>query len=294
MTRSHIRRAVVAGRFYEGSPGALERSAHRCINNYTPPDDLGELTGGIVPHAGWVFSGATAAKVFCALAQKAQPDVYVLLGAMHSISAGGAAVYPDGAWETPLGQAAVDAALASAIAEESGGLISISASAHDHEHSIEVQVPLIQVLSPQAAIVPVAVPPGDDAVAVGEVIAGAAARYDGKVVLIASSDLTHYGMGYGMADRGPWATAALWMRENDMRIVRLVENLQAEDICPEAYTQRNACGAGAMAAATSAARKLGATRGRILEYTTSADVMGETDADRAVGYVGMVFEKGCA
>lgn len=294
MTAGGIRRPVVAGQFYEGGRAALERAVASCVGDYLVPDDLGDVVGGVVPHAGWVYSGPTAAKVFRALAERAQPEVYVLLGAVHRWGAVHAEVYPAGAWATPLGEAVVDEELSAAIVQAGGGLVAASTEAHQEEHSIEVQVPFVQVLSPGAAIVAVAVPPGVEAVKVGEAIGAAIRSSAKKAVVVASSDLTHYGMGYGVPDHGPLPGAMPWMRENDMRIVRLAEALEAGRICPEAAAHHNACGAGAMAAAVSGARILGAERGRLLEYTTSADVLRETCADRAVGYAGIVFEREAA
>ena len=291
MRKTGVRSPVVAGRFYEGSCAALERSVAECAAGYTPPADLGQLSGGVVPHAGWVFSGPTAARVFVTLAEKAKPETFVLFGAVHQWGVEGAAVYPAGVWSTPLGEAAVDEALAGAIVGAGHGMVAASASAHDGEHSIEVQVPFIQALSPDARIVPIAVPPGAEAVGVGEIVASVVQDHERKCVVVASTDLTHYGMGYGVADHGPLSEAMPWMCQNDQRVIRLIESLRAEEIVPEAAAHYNACGAGAVAAAVAAARALGAVRGRTLQYTTSADVMPEPGAARAVGYVGMVFEQ---
>jgi len=291
MARRPIRRPIVAGQFYEGSPARLRAAVERCVAGYRPPDDLGEVLGGVVPHAGWMFSGPTAAKVFVVLAQRAAPETYVLLGAVHQWGVSRPAVYPSGAWSTPLGEVAVNEELASAILAAARGALEASEAAHQGEHSIEVQVPFVRELSPGADMVPIAVPPSQEAVRVGEAVAQALRSSGRRAVVVASTDLTHYGMGYGMADHGPLPGAMPWMRENDRRLIRLVEALRAEDIVPEAQRNHNACGAGAVAAAVAAARGLGAARARLLEYTTSADVLGETHPDRAVGYAGLVFEK---
>ena len=290
MSGGEIRFPVAAGQFYEGSRSRLQKAVESCVGDYEPPD-LGEVIGGVVPHAGWVFSGPTAGKVFVTLAKRAAPETVVLLGAVHRWGVGGAAVYPAGKWSTPLGEVSVDAELAAALVKAGEGMIEGSAAAHEGEHSIEVQVPFVQALCPDAMILPVAVPPGPESVRVGETVASVLQGVEKKAVVVASSDLTHYGMGYGLPDRGPLSVAMPWMRENDRRIIGLAESLRAEEIVPEAERHHNACGAGALAAAASAARALGATQGRTLEYTTSADVMPEPHADRAVGYVGMVFER---
>jgi hypothetical protein len=268
----------------------LRASAVECIGDYAPPPDLGEPLGGVVPHAGWMFSGPTAAKLFVCLA-RAGFETYVLLGAVHAWPGRRAAVYPDGAWGTPLGDIAVDAELAAALLDKGEETVLASTAAHDLEHSIEVQLPFIQLLAPSARILPVAVPHIAGVLRVGRAVAEAIRATGRRAAVVASTDLTHYGMGYGAPSHGPLRGALDWMRANDRRILDLAERLEAEEIVPEAEQNENACGPGALAAAVAAARDLGAARGRLLEYTTSADVLRERDADRAVGYAAMVFEK---
>ena len=293
MKRSDVRMPVRVGQFYEASPTVLKQTALEYAAGYKPPKDLGTLLGGVVPHAGWIYSGRTAAKVFAALAAAA-PETYVLLGAVHQWFGRKGGAFPSGGWLTPLGELAVDADLASAIVEAAHGSILSSAAAHDMEHSIEVQLPFIQALSPGAKIVPIAVPPVPEAAGMGEAVASAVAKVSKRVMIVASTDLTHYGMDYGTPDHGPLSKAMGWMHANDQRVISLMESLKAEQIVSEAQEHFNACGSGALAAATAAARAMGATAGRVLEYTTSAEVLNERDADRAVGYVGLVFEKPAA
>ncbi len=287
----NVRMPVVAGQFYEGRASALRRAVADCAGGYAPPEDLGEVLGGVAPHAGWVFSGPTAAKVFLAIARKTEPQTFVVFGAVHRYLSGHAAIYPGGAWQTPLGRIDIDADAAEAAAAECAELTVLSAEAHEGEHSIEVQVPFIQALCPDAKLLAIAVPPMRNAADVGRCVARALAGTDRRSVVVASTDLTHYGMGYGSPDQGTLSRAMPWMRENDRRMIRLVEELKADEVVAEAQANRNACGAGAVAAAVAAAKALGAAGARTLEYTTSADVMPEPNADRAVGYVGIVFEK---
>jgi AmmeMemoRadiSam system protein B len=281
---------VRVGQFYEASPTVLKQTALEYVAGYVPPKNLGTLLGGVVPHAGWMYSGRTAAMVFATLAA-AKPETYVLLGAVHQWHGRKGGIFPSGSWLTPLGELPVDADLASAILEAAHGSILSSAAAHDMEHSIEVQLPFIQALSPGAKIVPIAVPPVPEAAGMGEAVAAAVAQASKRVMVVASTDLTHYGMDYGTPDHGPLSKAMGWMHANDRRVISLAESLKAEEIVAEAQEHFNSCGPGALAAATAAARAMGATAGRVLEYTTSAEVLNELDADRAVGYVGMVFEK---
>lgn len=286
-----IRQPVVAGQFYEGASSLLARAVRDAVGEFKPPADMGALLGGVVPHAGWVFSGATAAKVFSTLAKRASPATYVLFGAVHRYGGSKATAFPAGFWNTPLGRTAVNADIVDEIVKESAGLVIPSVAGHAGEHSIEVQIPFMQVLSPKAEIAPIAVQPDGDAVRIGEAVAAVIRRQKSPVVAVASTDLTHYGMGYGLTFRGSPEEGLSWMRDNDRRIIQLALDLKAEQIVPEADERYNACGAGAMAAAVACARALGARRGVLLEYTTSADVMQDTRPDRAVGYAGIVFEK---
>ena len=98
--RSDIRRPAVAGQFYEGRRASLEDAVTRCVGDFEPPDDLGDVLGGVAPHAGWVFSGPTAGKVFATLTKLARPDTFVLFGAVHRYSSDAAAIFPRGRPDT--------------------------------------------------------------------------------------------------------------------------------------------------------------------------------------------------
>jgi len=242
-----------------------------------------------VPHAGWVFSGATAAKVFRALRVHAAPETVVFFGAVHRWPGDRAAVDDHDAWRTPLGDVPVDGDLAAAVLEAGPEAVERNAAAHAHEHSIEVQVPFVRKLFPEARILPVAAPPVPGIEAAGKAVARAAAATGRRVVVVASTDLTHYGMNYFSVNHGPLPGALGWMRENDARFIERVKALDAVGVVAEAQRHHNACGAGAVAAAIAAARSAGAVEAALLEYTTSYDAMGGRFADSAVGYAGLVF-----
>lgn len=281
------RTPVAANAFYEGSPGACRAHAERLLGDWTPPHDLGEPVGAVAPHAGWVFSGATAAKALAAL-RGADPEVFVICGAVHRPMSDEPQAHPEGVWETPLGDVPVDAEALAAVAEAG---IRVSAAHHRGEHSIEVQLPLIKHMYPTARILPIGVPHAPGAAEAGRAIGEAVAGLPARCVVVASTDLTHYGMGYTGASHGRFPEAFRWMSENDARFIRLVEALDAEKVVEEAASNANACGAGAVAATLAAARALGATRGVSLQYTTSAHEAGEMNADRAVGYLGAALVK---
>lgn len=288
------RQAARAGSFYEAGPDACRRHARRLIDAAAPPDDLtANLPGGIVPHAGWMFSGRPAALTLKALAQAKTRRTFILFGADHTGAARRGEVFDEGTWRTPLGDAPVDEELASAILA-AGEHLRANPEAHGFEHSIEVQVPLIQVLAPKARIVPITVPPASEAVAIGEQVAGVLAGRD-DVALVGSTDLTHHG-GHFPSPGGRSERGVQWARENDQRMIRLIERMDAEAVIREADERGNACGAGAIAATVAACKQLGATHGRTLEYTNSHEVLRELQPggadDTTVGYASVVFEAG--
>jgi len=286
-----VRMPFRAGSFYEASPADCRRHASQLLDKAELPGDLpGVLFGGIVPHAGWVYSGRLAATTFKALAVAGEVETFVLFGADHTGTVQAGEVYDRGAWLTPVGEAAIDEELAAAIVAASP-LLRSNPAAHSREHSLEVQVPIIQVLCPDAKIVPVAIPPADIAAqigqAIGKVLAGKPA-----VGVVGSTDLTHHA-GHFPAPGGRGVKGVQWTEANDRRMIGLMESLAAEKVIDEADARGNACGAGAVAATIAACRAMGATRGICLEYTNSYRVVHaaypDDIDDTTVGYASVVF-----
>jgi AmmeMemoRadiSam system protein B len=290
-----VREPIVAGRFYAALKDACESELNDCLadrDNFPIPD--GQITGGVVPHAGWICSGSVAAKVFHALAKQGRTDTVVILGAAHRLLGPQAVIFPRGAWETPLGQVAVDDRLADRLMGLTN-LIDDDPRQHEQEHSIEVQLPFVQQLLPDAKILPIIVPPSNQAPEVGKAIGRAILAADAKAAVIGSSDLTHYGPSYAFTPQGTGRDGISWAKDqNDKPLLDLIENMDADAVVPEVQHRRNACGAGAIAAAIAASAELGASRGRILEHTTSFETLlkklGPTTTD-SVGYAAAVFLK---
>jgi hypothetical protein len=269
-------------------PGDCLKQIEEFLLGFEPPDEPAELVSGVVPHAGWQYSGRVAARVWQSLAERARPETVILLGAVHHARISENAVYPDGEWETPLGPVAVNAALAAEILEEVKPLAVADTEAHREEHSIEVQMPFLKALLPDATVVPIAVPLSGHPVQLGDLLAHLTRSR--RVVAVASSDLTHYGEErYSYAPRGTGPTAHEWMKANDRRLLGLLTGLRAEEIPPEVAAHHNACGPGALAAATAFARARGAEKGMLLEHTNSHDVKPEGEFTFGVGYAGLVF-----
>ena len=283
------RRAYRAGSFYPFDEHSCRQQIQKCLGEYDPPAEPARVVAGIVPHAGWIFSGPTAAKVFKSIQQKASPKTFLIFGAVHVGGVGAAAIFPEGVWETPCGSAAIDETLAERLLDNVADLLQADPSVHAREHSIEVQVPFIQQLFPSAKILPIMVSPSPQAERLGARIGALLAESEGDVVVIGSTDLTHYGPSFDFTPYGVGEEALQQMKANDRRIIELAVQMQTASIVPEAVQHRNACGAGAIAATVAAAQALGAERGYMLEHITSHEVMPERRAADAVGYAGIVF-----
>jgi AmmeMemoRadiSam system protein B len=296
-----VRSPFRAGSFYEATPEDCQRHAETLLAEAALPDDLPTPRyGGLVPHAGWTFSGRLAAMTLRALLGDQPPRTLVIFGADHTgaTQADGkpaGQIWQGDAWQTPVGSVSVDEELAEALVEDdsAGALLRINPQAHAYEHSIEVHVPLVRLLAPETRILPISMPPHSVAVDAGRAIAEVIRDWpDGRVEFVGSTDLTHHGGHFGNPG-GYGEDSEAYARKNDRRMLDLIERLAVEDIIPEAASHHNACGAGAIAAAVAAAQALGASRGELLEYTNSYEIMqrqypGHRD-DTTVGYASVVF-----
>jgi MEMO1 family protein len=288
----NIRMPMRAGSFYEGNAETCRKHARQLLDSVELPDDLPTApTGGIVPHAGWAFSGAIAAETIVALQRGGQLGTVVLFGADHVGSVSMGEVYDQGVWRTPLGEVEVDADLAGEILGDSR-LFRANPAAHAYEHSLEVQVPLLQMAKPEVKILPIAVPPDDIAVDIGASLGKVLAGRAEAVCVIGSTDLTHHGGHFGNWG-GTGEEGVAWTESNDRRMLGLIERMEADEIVDEAQGNRNACGAGAIAATISACKAMGAESGRVLSYDNSYRIVhrryGETRDDTTVGYASVVF-----
>jgi len=284
------RTPTVAGMFYP----ATERAARREIEAFmraaeVEPTTERPVVGGIAPHAGWTYSGATAAYVYAALQKQDPPDTVVVCGAVHTWGVTHPSVYASGSWQTPLGSLQVDAELAESLLDAQPKSAVSSASAHAQEHSIEVQAPFIKYIYPDVRILPIAMPPTSESIRAGRAVAQATRQLGRRAIAIGSTDLTHYGPRYGLAPVGVGPQALEWVRDNDRRIIDLALDMAEDEIIGEAMAHHNACGAGAVAATIAFCREMGATEGRLLHYTTSHDVLPQGQPTDMVGYCAIVF-----
>ena len=288
------RKPIVAGQFYPARHDACVEEIKECLEAATISEPLPDtIVAGIVPHAGWMFSGSPAAMVFSAIKQQHEKvHTFVIFGAAHGYYGQSPAIYEAGSWITPLGEVAIDEELADSILDST---IAIKDSmAHRNEHSIEVQIPFIQYLFGDARILPILVPPTEQAVELGAGIGKIISENENKkVVCIGSTDLTHYGPRYGFTPMGTGAKAIQWASDvNDREFIDLAMKLEPQKMLESAAENYNACGAGAAAATVAVAKKLGRTKGVLLAHTNSNEVMlqkmGTTSTD-SVGYAAIIF-----
>lgn len=288
------RKPIVAGQFYPARRDACVIEITGCIEARKISGQLPEtIVAGIVPHAGWMFSGSLAAMVFSAIKQQYDNvHTFVIFGAAHGYYGRSPAVYDAGCWITPLGEVEIDEKLADAVLETTEAVR--DSTAHRTEHSIEVQVPFIQHLFSGTKILPILVPPTGSAVTLGMGVGDIITHSENKkIVCIGSTDLTHYGPRYGFTPMGVGAEALKWAVDvNDKEFIDLALKLEPERMLESAAENYNACGAGAAAATVAAAKKLGRTRALLLAHTNSNEVMlqkmGTTSAD-SVGYAAIIF-----
>jgi len=285
-----IRPAAVAGSWYPASADRLAREVDEYIAR-AEMDDREAPVAIVAPHAGLKYSGPVAAYAYRALRHGVY-DAAVLVGPSHFVAFSGVSIWPRGAWQTPFGAVRVAEELARGIVAASGE-VSEHPLAHGREHSLEMQLPFLAHLLPTVPIVPMVMGYQDreTAFALGDAVAGAIANRtpagetvdrrgapsgppgaaSRRVLLIASSDLSHF-------------KDASTAQAMDAVVLREVERLDPEGLMQALEREpHHACGGGPIVAVLQAAKRLGATRARVLKYGDSGDVSG--DKSSVVGYM---------
>ena len=273
-----IREPVVAGTFYPGSASALDDSLTRLFGESVPASEaaLASPVGLIVPHAGYVYSGPTAAAGYRWLATLGRPAWALILGANHTGMGRPISLAQEGTWRTPLGEVPIAAQLAGRLVEAG---LEVSESAFLREHSIEVQLPFLQFLygeGLQFVSICVMTPSLPELTRAGEAIVGAIRDEPG--VVIASSDFTHY---------EPHEVA----QQLDHKAIEQILSLDVEGFYQRLVGEHlSICGGGAIVVLMSIAETLGWNQTRLLSYATSGDVGGDRSA--VVGYAAICFAGG--
>jgi hypothetical protein len=282
-----IRRAVFSGSWYPSQASECEDSIQEFLETVDrrkgEPDRA--LFGGIVPHAGWYFSGRIACYVIHRLKGATEPDVIVLFG-MHLHKGNTGYIMPEGAWETPFGEIPVDEKLAKELAEK----FHFKIETHDNfvqDNTIELQLPFVKYFFPDSKIVAMGVPPDRLALEAGVFAGETSKRLGYSIKVLGSTDLTHYGPNYGFTPKGRGKAAHDWVKnENDRKVIDQMVAMDPLAVIEEAGENSSACCAGAAAAALAAGKALGAKTAYEIAYATSYE---KSPGDSFVGYAGIVF-----
>lgn len=276
------KRATFKGAWYPASAGECENSIKAFVKeNGGPPK--GRFTGGIVPHAGWFFSGSIACRVIASL--DSNVDAVVIFG-VHMRPDSKPFVLSGGAWETPFGDLSVHEELAEQISRQEK-LHTMSPDAFPDENTIELQLPFVKYFFGETPMVAIGVPPSDAAERIGEAACDAADNLGLTIAVVGSTDMTHYGAAFGFSPAGSGEKAYQWVKdENDRAGIEALMAMDPGRIVREGLSSQNMCCAGAAAAATAAAKKNGARRAVEVDYGTSFE---KSPGDSFVGYSGVVF-----
>jgi MEMO1 family protein len=289
-----IRNAVVAGQFYPGNEKNLRKQIEQCFVEKRGFGSIpiiqkkdGSLKGLVVPHAGFIYSGAIASHAYGRLAEQGFAETFIILGPNHTGMGSGVSVMTKGSWRTPFGVVPVDESLAASLAT---GIIDHDASAHTYEHSIEVQLPFLQYIANEEgfSFVPVCMMMQDYETVqeVGEIIAKAVQESKKKIVLIASSDFSHAGFNYHSQPPEGMRVDEYAKKQDDLAIKEILA-LEPRQLIQTVETHNiTMCGSGPVAAMLVAAKKLGANTAELLKYGTSYEV--HPDAS-CVGYGAIVI-----
>jgi AmmeMemoRadiSam system protein B len=265
-----IRNPIVAGQFYPASASELKTM----IEGMVKEEVKEEVIGLVSPHAGYVYSGPVAAAVISRIKFK---DTFIIMGPNHTGAGKPLSIMTEGVWKTPLGEVKIDSELAKKILATSKHLQE-DKTAHLYEHSIEVQLPFLQYFKPDFELVPIVFAYASSPVykEIGKEIAKAVKKLGREVVIIASSDMTHYEPQESAQEKDTQAIEAI-LDLNEDELLKRVDELNI-----------SMCGYAPAVSLIVAAKELGAIGTELVKYQTSGDATGDYSA--VVGYAGIIIK----
>ena len=272
MGNEPLRQPAVAGSFYPGIKEDLERKVAGYISGDHQPE---KAIGAVMPHAGYMYSGAVAGETAAAISI---PREVIILGPNHTGMGASVSVFPGGAWRMPFGDVPVNDELAALIVN--GSELTIADEiAHVREHSLEVILPFLYYAGGQdLSFVPITLSriSRDECQALGEALARVINNRDEEILIVSSSDMTHYESHDSAKVKDSDAIARILDVDPD----GLIEVVSRQGI--------TMCGIVPTAVMLYAALALGATQARLVRYATSGEVSG--DYDKVVGYAGIIVQ----
>jgi AmmeMemoRadiSam system protein B len=248
--------------------------------------DYGLTPAVIVPHAGWHYSGKLAAKTISAAVKSfgpQGPELIVVLGG-HLPWDGPLIAYPESSWETPLGSLKHEARLNQLLPSSLSPRLW---SGPSNDNTVEVLLPFIKFFCPQAPIWALRVSPGENALSLAKLLFELSTDKDHKILIVGSTDLTHYGRAYGFAPAGGGPEGERFRKQNDLAFIEACLKPDPVSMMTIGCEKQAACSSGAAAAAALAA-DLGGAKGILIDHYSSNDVR---SGDQSVGYAGVIY--GC-
>jgi AmmeMemoRadiSam system protein B len=265
------RSPAVENMFYPGDRRKLRDQLKAFVKPSSAPK---RVLAAISPHAGYMYSGGVAGAVF---SQIKIPESVVILGPNHRGLGARVAVESTGSWEMPMGAVPINETLARLIIDKAGDTIQADPEAHAMEHSIEVQIPFLQALQADLTIVPICVSHIvlTACEQVGLALADVVRDYGKPVLLVASTDMTHY------------ESQEAAKTKDHLAIDRILD-LDPKGLYNVVAENRiSMCGVVPTTIVLAACKALEATKAELVQYATSGDVTG--DYGQVVGYAGFVI-----
>lgn len=266
-----IRNPVVSGQFYPESPDQLKTMIKRMVAEKAVKKTV---IGLVLPHAGYIYSGPVAAAAISKIEFK---DTFIIMGPNHTGRGKPLSIMTEGRWKTPLGEVEIDCELGKRILAISSHLEEDNV-AHQYEHSIEVQLPFLQYFKKDIRIVPIILAYSSGAIykEIGKELAKAVKELNKEVIIIASSDMTHY---------EPQESA----RRKDDKAIKAILDLDEDELLKRVDELKiSMCGYAPVVSLISAAKELGVTGAELVKYQTSGDTAG--DYTSVVGYAGIIIK----
>lgn len=243
-------------------------------------DENSNAVAGIVPHAGWAFSGEIAYNVFRKI--RKETETVIIIGGHLPRGGGILAAFEEG-FETPLGSIENDRDLLDKLYKEMELLPDTR-----NDNTVEIQLSFIKHFLPDARLLWLRVEHSLLSLALGESIYRVSALSGKKVAVLGSTDLTHYGPVYGFTPKGIGEDAVKWVKEvNDKKFIEAVEKMDLNEVIEISKRDRSACSAGGAVSSAAFAKKSGINSGYLCAYRTSYDI---EPSESFVGYAGIVFE----
>jgi len=268
-----IRKPAVAGMFYPDNSNELKSLITSLLEENKPTKSFNDVVGIVAPHAGYIYSGKSAAVAYNVLKDNSKFETAIVLSPSHHEFFNGCSIYDGDYYQTPLGDISINRSLSGFIVESGEGIV-FSEQGHGEEHALEVQLPFLQMINNNFNLIPIVIG-NQNANYLQELSKILSELVDEKTVIIASSDLSHF--------HSKEKAKAL-----DNVVINRINNFEYPELYSDlAKKNCEACGGGAIVTLMETADIIGKNRSEVLSYTDSGDVSG--DISNVVGYLSAVI-----